>query len=73
MQLKEKFNFIGLAEHREGHGYFICELSETFNFTVSLRIGEGHGYFILPMLIVEMKPIFLNKKRTSRFTGRSNT
>lgn len=63
--MEEKFNFIGLAEHREGHGYFILPVIKDVNFTVSLRIGEGHGYFILPMLIVEMEFIVLNKNRTS--------
>lgn len=57
-------NFIGLAEHGGGHGYFILPVEEDFaidNFTVSLRIGEGHGYFILPIFIVEIERIILNK------------
>jgi hypothetical protein len=69
----EEFNFIELAEHREGHGYFILPATQDFNFTVSLRIGEGHGYFILPILIVEMESIVLNKNRASSICWRSNT
>jgi hypothetical protein len=33
------------------------------NFTVSLRMAKRHGYFILPILVVELEYIILNKKR----------
>lgn len=43
---EEEFNFIGLAEYREGRGYFILAAIQdvkkcTDNFTVSLRIERG--------------------------------
>lgn len=43
---EKEFNFIGLAEHREGHGYFILPATKTLkrdidNFTVSLRIERS--------------------------------
>ena len=49
---KERVNFIGLAELREGHGYFILPAPENLpepekvenqddNFTVSLRLERG--------------------------------
>jgi hypothetical protein len=66
IKYEEKFNFIGLAEHEEGHGYFILPATQDVekgmdNFTVSLRKEEEHGYFILPIVIVETEHIILNK------------
>ena len=46
IKYEEEFNFIGLAEYGEGHGYFILAATQDFkkcidNFTVSLRIERG--------------------------------